>query len=102
MNDLPDLSRTEAAIAAYDAHDITYMAALANDTGLRSCKILDDWYKESDRLAFEVGKAYGEDTKDRNSPKDCAELIRPGPATPSDGSELSFVRRMVALWKAQR
>jgi len=102
MKDLPDLSRTEAAIAAYDAHDITYVAALAANSGYRSCTILDEWYKKSDRLAFEVGKAYGEDTKDRNDPKTCADLIRPGLATPSSGSELSFVRRMVALWKAQR
>jgi hypothetical protein len=102
MNALPDLSRTEAAIAAYDAHDITYMAALAANTGRRSCTILDEWYKKSDLLAFKVGEAYGLDTKDRNNPKDCADLIRPGPATPSDGSELSFVRRMVALWKEQR
>ena len=73
---LPDLSRTEAAIAAYDCDP-------------------------SDELAAAVGAAYGEDTQDRNNPATCAALIRPGPKVPTPGSELSFVRRMVKLWREQ-
>lgn len=76
MAPLPDLSRTEAAIAAYDR-------------------------SPSDKLAKEVGRVYGQDTKDRNDPETCAAVIRPGPAIPGAGYELSFVRRMVNMWREQ-
>ncbi len=72
-----DMSRTQAAIDAYDAK----------------------WGDEYDPyqlcpLAKAVGVAFGLDTADRNNKADCARLIRPGPRAPQPGCELSFVRRM--------
>lgn len=79
----PNLARTEAALAAYDAH-------WGDDY---------DPYQE-DRLAVAVGTAFGLDTADRNDPKTCKTCVRPGPRTPQPGWPLSFVRRMVRSWKA--
>ena len=78
---LPNLARTEAAIAAYDE------------------KWGDDYdvYQEDD-LAIGVGEAFGLDTIDRNDPAVCKALIRPGPREPRPGYRESFVRRMVRNW----
>ena len=70
-----DLTRTEKAILAYDAHP-------------------------TEANAREVGVAYGEDTKDINNSDDCAALIRPGKAEPMNPLDETFVRRMVRKWKA--
>ena len=80
MKELPDLTRTAEALAAFDAvhgpHDP------GHDT----------------ELARAVGVAFGLDTADRNDPETCAVLVRPGPREPRGGdADLSFVRRMVRL-----
>jgi hypothetical protein len=81
---LPNLNRTVAALAAFDAvHG-------PHDPGLFS------------PLAEAVGVAYGLDTADRNNPDDCAALVRPGPREPRGGeADLSFVRRMVRTFNEQ-
>ncbi len=79
--DWPDLTRTSAALEAFDASDEHWM-----DDG---------------PLCRAVGAAFAADTADRNSP-DVADLIRPGPKTPQPGAELSFVRRCVAHWRAEQ
>lgn len=75
----PDLTRTAAALDAFDDSDEHWM-----DDG---------------PLCRAVGEAFAADTADRNSP-DVATLIRPGPKTPTPGAEPSFVRRCVARWRA--
>jgi hypothetical protein len=78
----PDLSRTEAAIKAFDASDEHWM-----DNG---------------PLGRAVGEAFGLDTIDRNNPEDCAHLIRPGPPEPPLGDrDVSFVRRCVRAWRQE-
>ncbi len=80
----PDLSRTVAAINAYDEHwGDEYDPAQADD------------------LAQAVGVAFGLDTADRNNRSDCARLVRPGPRTPQPGADPSFVRRMVTSYLAE-
>ena len=70
-----DLSRTEAALLAYDAH-------------------------RTEANARAVGVAYGEDTKDINDPETCASCIGPGKPKPAGHPDEPFVRRMVRKWKA--
>lgn len=92
----PDLTRTAAALAAYDEHDqnVPDLTRLSNDACV-------EWLDENDRLARAVGVAFGLDTSDRNDPGDCAELLRPGPP-PGGGREESFVRRMVREWRERQ
>jgi len=79
---LPDLSRTEAAIKAFDG-----------------AAELD----KKNELAQAVGRTYGQDTIDRNDPETCTALVRPGPPTPSLGeTDVSFVRRMVRKWREEQ
>jgi len=79
--DWPDLSRTAAAIEAFDESGKHWMGECAE---IRA-----------------VGEAFAADTADRNS-ADVAPLIRPGPRVPNPGAEPSFVRRCVARWVASR
>lgn len=73
-----DLTRTVAALAAFDA------AHESHDSD-PDCL-----------LAKAVGIAFGFDTADRNQFANCAALVRPGAREPRGGkSELSFVRLMV-------
>jgi hypothetical protein len=81
---LPNLARTAAALAAYDAR-----WGDAFDP-LQACP-----------LAEAVGAAYGADTARFNNPETCRALVRPGPRTPGPGSAPTFVRRMVARWRAE-
>lgn len=95
-----DLSRTAAALAAFDEFDSKFHERVL---ATRSHAELSKLDAENERLAREVGVAFGLDT-DRaiggpNDPQVCADLIRPGPAKPPPGCELSFVRRMVRLWR---
>lgn len=93
---LPDLSRTVAALKRYDKRLPQLMRVLdkaQTDAELRTMMT------EIEKLEESVGAAFGLDTSDRNNPETCRKLVRPGPATPSTGQELSFVRRMVALWQ---
>lgn len=87
---LPPLTKTIAAIEAYDAFDATPW---------RDLQDVDEWFKahnQLEELGRAVGAAFGEETKDRNDPKTCEALVRPGPKVPGPGYELSFVRRMCA------
>lgn len=80
----PNLTRTAAALAAFDA------AHGPRDPGYGS------------PLAEAVGVAYGLDTADRNDPETCAACVRPGPRKPLGGdADLSFVRRMVRTFLEQ-
>lgn len=93
--DLPDLTRTAQALAAYDAFDVRYEETVEKLTPSEALAMLD----ELERLGAAVGRAFGQDTVDRNNPDTCADLVRPGPRNPGAGSRPSFVRRMVAQWK---
>jgi len=96
--ELPDLARTRAAISAYDALDarisVDEVCGRERDG---AAKMLDDL----EALGEAVGAAFGEDTKDRNDPETCRRCVRPGPAVPQPGAELSFVRRMVKAWEGE-
>jgi len=77
---LPDLSRTAAALALYDAAGAE----------LDRCDALTDAMVEHvDTARRRVAIAYGLDTADRNNPADCA-------ASLTHPSGLRFIRRMVA------
>jgi hypothetical protein len=84
MNDLPNLSRTATALAAYDEMHARIVPMETNAEAMA-------YFEELDRLAEAVGKAYGLDTSDRNDYETCLQYVRPGP----------FVRRMVAEWERQ-
>lgn len=92
---LPDLSRTKAAIEAYDAFDATFDEMKRNNDAVMA------WFARLEELGKAVGIAFGLDTADRNNPDTCKQCIRPGHKVPGPGEELSFVRRMVAQWEAQ-
>lgn len=96
---LLDLSRTERAIAAYDIVDASVTEMLEEDD------LTDELVMKAFALLEEageaVGAAFGEDTSDRNSMETCRGCVRPGPAVPSPGQELSFVRRRVAEWRSE-
>lgn len=98
MKALPNLSRTIAALKAYDEAD----EGFATHSHAMSDEEADAMFQRLEKLGEAVGAAYGLDTADRNDPKTCAALIRPGPRVPPVGSELSFVRRMVALKEKQK
>lgn len=91
---MPNLDRTEKALAEYDEVDATY-AEVGAVVPVEDADALLDKLAE---LGRKVGEAYALDTADRN-PASVADLIRPGPAVPSPGCELSFVRRMVKCWQ---
>ena len=95
-NDFPDLSRTEAAIRLYDEQQVRLNALI--ESGKSNSK-LEAAYDQLEKLSVVVGVAYGEDTKDRNNPETCRQLIRPGHKMLPSGYEESFVRRMVRLWR---
>jgi len=92
--DLPDLSRTARAIEVLDRLEPILREKVISCPTNKAERI----QAEIDALEREVGEAYGEDTKDRNDPRACAEL-RAGSPVPPPGCELSFVRRMVGLWR---
>lgn len=64
-------------------------------------KALDD-YDASPTKANErtVAAAFAAETSAFNDPATCM-LLRPGPAIPAPGGELSFIRRMVNIWREQ-
>lgn len=69
-----DLTRTAAAVAAYDA----YMATNPYDV----CETNEDVYRvqaEENRLGEAVGIAFGLDTADRNNLETCRRCVRPDP-----------------------
>ena|SRR5271157_1535205 len=104
QNKLPDLARTALAIKKYDAYKTKFCDAVdqasAIDKAMNTVTDLKKMIEKLEILAQAVGHAYGLDTADRNDMDTCEGHIRPGPAVPGPGFELSFVRRMVAQWKA--
>lgn len=71
--DTLDLSRTRAAVAAFDAYQATnpILAAETNEQVLAAVA-------EEERLAEAVGVAFGLDTADRNNQETCRRCVRPG------------------------
>lgn len=94
-DDVPDLSRTAKAIETRDRVMPLLDEKLACESNAVALKVL----AEIEAVERDVGAAFGEDTKDRNDPKVCADCVRAGPPVPPPGCELSFVRRMVNLWR---
>jgi hypothetical protein len=92
--EIPDLSRTKAALEVYDAFDSEFDAEGSQDDVLAE-------FAELERFGKAVGRAFGLDTADRNNVDDCERCIRPGNKVPPAGMQLSFVRRMVERWEEQ-
>ena len=101
IQQLPDLSRTAAAIAAFDKVDAEFEECMAEGRRRLDYEGLRDLIRRMEDAGVAVGQAYGRDTADRNDLPTCAGVVRPGPAVPSPGAEPSFVRRMVAQWREQ-
>lgn len=95
----PDLSRTAAALERYDAERGRIKRLWDNVETDQDVAFVT---AEEERFARAVGEAFGLDTADRNNPRTCADLVRPGPKVPVPGAELSFVRRMVEIWREGR
>ena len=55
----PDLTRTRAALAAYDVIDAEITADMTQDEA-------DDFFKRSDAAKLAIGEAFALDTADRN------------------------------------
>jgi hypothetical protein len=100
--DLPDLSRTARAIEERDRRMPILDEEFDRCVGMADAARCKAVFAQIEALESAVGEAFGEDTKDRNDPKTCAECVRAGPPTPPPGFEISFVRRMVALWKEKK
>ena len=83
---LSDLSRTRAALAAYDEFDNK-----AVFEGMDQDEVLA-WFKKLEGLGEAVGIAFGLDTADRNSMDTCKRCVRPG----------QFVREAVARWEQRK
>ena len=58
----PDLTRTIAALAAYDAIDAEITDTMTQDEA-------DDFFKRSDAAKLAIGDAFALDTADRNEPE---------------------------------
>lgn len=99
---LPDLSRTAAAIAAFDVIDAEFEAYMSGESGCPDVGVTKDLFRRLEEAGAAVGRAFSEDTEDRNDPATCVGLVRPGPAVPRPGNAPSFVRRMVARWREQQ
>lgn len=102
---LPDLSRTEAAIKKLDVLWSQFFAALEKP-GLESGSEMVRLSAALDAADAEVGATYGQDTADRNDPQTCARCVRAGqPVRPLNDAAFSaetFVRRMVRQWREQQ
>lgn len=86
-NDKINMTRTIKALEAYDKANKRFQE-------LSPRELNEEELSKLEKLAEEVGYAYGLDTSDRNNIETCRQCIRPGPSTPAPGFELSFVRRM--------
>ena len=84
--------RTKEALRIFDEQDPVLTQKIMDGNNKETMKV----FAELERLAENVGIAFGEDTKDINNPETCRQCIRPGHKVPVPGQELSFVRRMVA------
>lgn len=94
-----DLSRTAEALRTYDQFDEDVISKISWDTPY---SVAEKWQEHLEHLGENVGYMFGLETSDRNNVDDCRRLIRPGPKNPPKGSELSFVRRMVAKWEEEK
>lgn len=90
---MTSLARTAKAIRRYDEID-----AEADDAQHTPNAILIPIMERLEEAAVYVGRIFGEETAGINNPETCAQCVRPGPAVPGPGFQLSFVRRMVDLW----
>ena len=77
----PDMSRTKAAIEAFDASDEHWMA--------------------DGPLGRAVGDAFGQDTISVNDPETCRQVVRPGKKVPGPGEDMSYARWCVHCWEYQ-
>jgi len=102
MCGLPDLSRTAKAIEDRDTMMPVLNKRFDEYTKMADAVRCKAVFQEMEALERAVGEAYGEDTKDRNDPKTCAECVRAGPPIASVGCEISFVREMVAKWRSMK
>lgn len=88
-----DFTRTEAALAKYDAE---VAAAWAKVNAMSNEELTDGHvYKAvhtENRLGREVGRAFGLDTADRNNVETCEGCVRPGP----------WLRNIVATWREEQ
>lgn len=92
---IPNLSRTAAALDAYDARDAEYSNTMGTEA-------LIAWGDDMERLGAAFGEAFGRDTVDINGEHRIpflTEVMRPGPKQPAPWQEENFVRRLVRLWK---
>jgi len=89
-----DLTRTQTAIKKYDIASDEFDVYSDNMQYDEAIAKMD----ELEKLEEAVGEAFGLDTADINNVDTCRQCIRPGPAVPGPGYELSFVRRMVQKW----
>lgn len=84
-NDSLDLSRTKAALEAFDKLDAEYDATVDGMENEEALAFLN----RIEAAAKAVGEAFADDTKDRN-PRDAALLVRPG----------AWIRRLVEKYGA--
>jgi len=98
MSDL-DLTRTRDALLAYDADSKRIDALFLNAKTDEEVKAT---LKEHELRCRKVAAAFADDTSDQNNRNTVMEAIKPGPAHPAPGCELSFVRLCVRWWETQR
>lgn len=100
IDNLPPLTHTRAAVAEFDRLEPALWAQIdVRETTNAEAEAL---LARIEALGEAVGVAFGLDTSDRNNPETCRQCVRPGPAVPSPGAELSFVRRMLLLEESSR
>lgn len=88
MTDIKDLTRTEAALAAWDKHNDN-PPSLDPDTETNAS--WTKWLTELESLGENVGRHFGFDTADRNNLHDCSQLIRPN----------KWLRDLIADWRSR-
>jgi len=92
-----DLSRTKAAIEAYDRLDEEFHTLYGTFPSQGVMLALLDRLDEAGKA---VAAAFELDTADRNGLGSCAS-VRPGPKMPRPGAQLSFVRQAVQRWESR-
>jgi hypothetical protein len=91
-----DLTRTAAALDAYDAFDVDFGKLMSAATTKEEVFAL---VHREHELGEAVGEAFGLDTMDRNSVSNCKQCVRPGPKHPLLGFGESWVRKVVREWR---
>lgn len=93
------LPLTQAALARYDRLEPILSRKMFATRDHRLTMLLLDLIG---RLAEDVGWAFGLDTAEINNVDTCRWCVRPGPPIPAPGTELSFVRRQVFVYRASQ